>query len=227
MPQFYTAETLKFFRGIKKNQNKEWYEKNKPVYRRAVYDISAALIEALSRTPEFKALGLKGSAKASQFRLHRDVRFSHNKAPYKTHAAFVMTRSGQKKDPGVFYMHVQPGAGGLYMGYWQVDPKILANFRNWIVEHPEEYLRNVENKLKARKFSFSNEDDLKRMPRGYELVKDERIHAALKRRSFGVWEDLSDAELTGPRLDARIRSIAKRAAPLLLWGEALIGDGHA
>ncbi len=224
MAKFYTDETLKFFRGIKRNQKKEWYEKNKALYQRVFQEASGLLIEALKKNPEFGALDLKGSQKSSLFRIHRDVRFSHNKLPYKTHGAFVMTRSGGKKDPGVFYMHVEPSASGMWLGYWQLDPKILANFRNWIVEHPDRYLANVEERLKSRGLEFSSDDDLKRLPRGFQEIKDTRLHAALKRRSFGVWVPLTDAELTGPKLESKVRDFVKRASPLLLWGESLISD---
>ncbi|MEO5668416.1 MAG: DUF2461 domain-containing protein [Bdellovibrionota bacterium] len=223
MPAFYTDATLKFYRSIKRNQKKEWFEKNKPVFKSSFQDTSVKLIEALSKSPEFRALGLKGGPK-NLFRIYRDVRFSNNKAPYKTHGSFVLTRSGNKKDPGVFYMHVEPGASGFYLGYWQLDPKLLATFRSWIVSHPEEYLRNVEDKLASRKLTFSDDDNLKRLPAGFREVTDERIKPALLRRSFGVWESLSDKDLTGPRLEAKIRSFVKRAAPLLLWGEALISQ---
>jgi uncharacterized protein (TIGR02453 family) len=218
----YTPETLKFYRGLRRNQKKEWFEKNKPLYQKVFVEASRTLIERLAKTPEFRALDLKGGPRTI-FRIYRDVRFSNDKRPYKTHGAFVMTRSGNKNDPGVFYFHVQPdGDCGMYLGYWQLDPKLLVKLRHWIAEHPEKYLENVEKRLASRKLKFSTEDDMKRLPRGFETA-DERVHHALKRRSFGFWESLTDADVTGPRLEAKIRSFVRRAAPLVLWGEALVG----
>jgi uncharacterized protein (TIGR02453 family) len=222
MPSFYSTDTLKFFRGIKRNPRKDWYEKNKALYKESYSEASGRLIEVLSRSPEFQAIGLKGTAKQGVFRLHRDLRFSHDKSPYKSHNGFIMSRSGSKKDAGVFYMHFEPGASSLWMGYWLPEPQLLTRFREWIVAHPDKYLDSVERKLSARKLKFSSDDDLKRLPQAFRGVEDSRIHPALQRRSHLVFENLSDEEtLDGARLLRRVRSFAKRSAPLILWGAAL------
>ncbi len=89
------------------------------------------------------------------------------------------------------------------------------------MSYPERYLEVVEDRLRSRKLRFSTDDDLKRLPAGFTQVSDPRLKPALLRRSFGVWEDLSDEEVAGPKLTARVRSFVKRAAPLMLWGESL------
>ncbi len=221
MTEFYTPETLKFFRGIKRHPNKEWYEKNKHVYKTSYYEASSRLIEALSRTTEFQALGLRGSGKEGIFRLHRDLRFSKDKSPYKSHNGYIMSRSGSKKDAGVFYMHVEPGASSLWMGYWLPEAKLLGRFRDWIAKHPDNYLE-IESKLKARGLFFSTDEDLKKLPQAYRHIQDERLHPALKRRSHMVSEDVSDKELLdSPKLHKKIRDFARRSTPLMLWGAAL------
>jgi uncharacterized protein (TIGR02453 family) len=218
----YTNETLKFYRGIKRNPRKEWFEAHKDVYRESFIEPSSRFIESLGTSPEFRALGLKGSAKQGLFRIYRDVRFSHDKTPYKVHGAFVLSNTGSRKAQGFFYFHLQPGGkSGLYLGFWQLETKQLARFREWIVAHPERYLE-IEARLKSRKLSFSGDDDLKRLPPAYARVADPRLHPALKRRSFGVWEELADRDITSPRLEQRVRAFVKRASPLYLWGSALL-----
>jgi uncharacterized protein (TIGR02453 family) len=214
----YSEQTFKFFRGIKKNQNKIWYEKNKALYQDVFVRPSLDLVESLSETPEFRVLGLKSCGKSSVFRLHRDVRFSHNKSPYKHYNGLVMSRSGSKKDAGVFYLHVEPANCFVAFGFWQPDPKLLSAFRNWIVAHPKEYLENVETKLHLRKIEFDNSDSLKKLPLGYREESNEKIFEALKRRHFVVSERLSDKDMLSPRFKTKLRAFAKRAAPLMLWG---------
>lgn len=214
----YSTESLKFFRGIKKNPNKIWYEKHKESYKSHYVAESAELIQRLTETDEFRVLGLHGSVKKGLFRLHRDVRFSHNKIPYKHWNGFVMSRSGNKiNEQGFFYLHTEPGKCFMAMGFWHPDPKLLASMRNWIVEHPQIYL-DLEKKLKSRKLLIDNDDSLKRLPQGFQAVDNQQLHVALKRRHFIVKEDLTDAELCSSALIRKIKSFAKRSAPLVLWG---------
>lgn len=213
----YSSASLKFFKGIKKNQNKIWYDKNKELYKSTYVAESAELISKLSESPEFKVLGLRGSAKTSIFRLHRDVRFSKNKTPYKTANGFVMSRSGRKQDEGFFYLHMEPNNCFMAIGFWYPGPKLVASLRNWIVEHPKMYLE-LEKKLRLRKLKFEKDDDLKRLPQGFQKVENKDLHEALKRRHFLVQENISDADMCSPKLIKKIRSFAKRSAPLLLWG---------
>lgn len=214
----YSKSSIQFFKGIKKNPNKIWYEKNKEVYKSTYVAESAELIQRLSQSPEFQILGLRGSVKTSLFRLHRDVRFSKDKSPYKTWNGFVMSRSGQKKnDEGVFYLHMQPGECFVAVGFWEPDPKLLASMRAWIVEH-EASFENLEKKLRSRKLKFEEDHSLKRLPQGFQQVRNIRLHAPLKRRHFIISEALTDADMTSPKLALKLRSFVKRTAPLLLWG---------
>ena len=62
---------------------------------------------------------IKGDRKTSLFRIHRDVRFSNNKDPYKTNAGAAMTRTGSKNDPGVLYFHLSPEECFFAAGFYQ------------------------------------------------------------------------------------------------------------
>jgi uncharacterized protein (TIGR02453 family) len=214
----YSKASLQFFKGIKKNPNKIWYEKNKENYKKTYVAESAELMQRLAQSPEFQILGLRGSIKTSLFRLHRDVRFSKDKSLYKTWNGFVMSRSGQNKnDEGVFYLHMQPGQCFVAVGFWEPDPKLLASMRRWIVEHPEAY-ESLEAKLKSRKLKFDEEHSLRRLPQGFKSVCDKNLQAALKRRHFIISKALSDEDMTSVNLVSKLRSFVKKTAPLLLWG---------
>ena len=70
---------------------------------------------------------VKGDRKSSVFRIHRDVRFSKNKDPYKTNAGVAMTRSGSKNDPGVLYFHLSPEECFFAAGFHQPEPEALRS----------------------------------------------------------------------------------------------------
>src|SRR6476619_7498956 len=110
MTQFngFGLQALAFFKALKFHQSKEWFEENKAIYRGDVLEPMVALLDDLTATCAKQRIPLKADGKRSIFRLNRDVRFSKDKSPYKTHAGAVMTRSGGKNDPGVLYIHVSP-----------------------------------------------------------------------------------------------------------------------
>ena len=103
------AAAFDFLWGLAANNEKPWFEANRATYESAVREPVAAL--AASGTTELtkRGLPLDGDPKRSMFRLHRDTRFSNNKAPYKTNVGVVWYRRGQSKgSPGVLYFHLDP-----------------------------------------------------------------------------------------------------------------------
>ena len=106
--QGFGPEALPFFKALAFHQTKEWFEDNRATYESAIRGPMGDLVEAAAARLAKARIPIKGDRKSSLFRLHRDVRFSNNKDPYKTNAGLVMTRSGSKKDPGLVYFHLSP-----------------------------------------------------------------------------------------------------------------------
>ena len=111
------ASTLSFLRDIKKNNNREWFEKNKEKYLLAkenVATLTDALIPKLCLF-EKKFAGL--TSKECLFRIYRDVRFSKDKRPYKNNIGASINIGGKKAMNAGYYLHIEPGksflAGGI------------------------------------------------------------------------------------------------------------------
>ena len=91
----FGPNALAFFKALKFHQSKEWFEANRGLYESDVLQPMVALLEDLTATFAKKRMPLKADGKRSIFRLNRDVRFSRDKSPYKTHAGALMTRSAK------------------------------------------------------------------------------------------------------------------------------------
>src|SRR6478672_10254588 len=96
-------------------------------------DLVEDVAERLGRTK----MPIKGDRKSSLFRIHRDVRFSANKDPYKTHAGVVLTRSGNKNDPGLLYFHLSPEECFFAAGFYLPDSIKLARLRGAAARTPK------------------------------------------------------------------------------------------
>ncbi len=97
-----------------------------------------ALIDDLTAAFAARRIPLRGDGKRSIFRLNRDVRFSKDKSPYKTHAGAVMTRSGSKKDNGLLYIHIDPTGCFAAAGFYQPEARGLAALRKAMLAQPKQ-----------------------------------------------------------------------------------------
>jgi uncharacterized protein (DUF2461 family) len=107
----FAAPDLAFLTGLAAHNDRDWFTANRAVYDERLKPALAALIEALNAAFEARDLPLAGDPKKSLFRIHRDVRFSKDKRPYKTHVSATLTRDGQKLSPGLVYVHIEPDGG--------------------------------------------------------------------------------------------------------------------
>jgi len=109
-PGFAPAD-LAFLTGLAARNDREWFTANRAVYDDRLKPALGALIEALNGAFAARDLPLAGDPKKSVFRIHRDVRFSKDKKPYKTHVSATLTRDGLKLSPGLVYVHIEPEGG--------------------------------------------------------------------------------------------------------------------
>ena len=219
--QGFGPEALPFFKALAFHQTKEWFEENRETYERAVKGPMGDLVEDLAARLAAAKIPIKGDRKASLFRLHRDARFSKNKDPYKTNAGLAMTRSGAKTDPGVLYFHLSPEECFFAAGFYRLDPAPLGRLREAAARAPKAYKPMIAKLAKAG-LALSEEDALKRAPRGFDTVDDPDILMAVRQRHFICIRPVSEAEIREPALADAFCAFARDALPLLEWGwEAL------
>lgn len=175
----FKPELFTFLTELEENNTREWFQDNKDRYKAEVQEPLLEFIAAFSGpldeiSPNFVAD--PRPAGGSMFRIYRDVRFSRDKSPYKTHAAAQFRhREGRDVHAPGFYLHLEPSnvfAGG---GLWHPDGSTLGAVRTAIVKDPERWRKATSD------LSLGGES-LKRGPRGIDpehpMIED------LKRKDF-------------------------------------------
>ncbi|HYU11038.1 MAG TPA: DUF2461 domain-containing protein [Stellaceae bacterium] len=206
-----------FFRGLRKNNDPVWFKPRKAVYEAEVLAPFRELVVAVGAALADGGISLAGDPMRSIFRIYRDVRFSPDKRLYKTHAGAVLTRSGGKRDPGLLYLHLEPGESMVAAGFWHPDPPLLARLRRAMLADSEGFAVIAE-RLAAAGHPLSSDHRLSRPPRGFESAKGTAVADYVCWKSFTTHAGLSDAEMQSPAVVDRIVAFAQRALPLLEWG---------
>ena len=223
----FDDDAFALLRGIAAHQSREWFLAHKAAYEAEVRDPMAALAVALACELMARGLPFRGDARRSVFRVHRDVRFSKDKRPYKTHIGAALTRDGNKMSPGVLYIHVEPEGCFAAAGFYRPEPAKLGAIRSRIVDHAPAYRRALAAMARHGLVLAPDEDSLKRLPRGFDGATDADLVEALRRRSFIVRLPLSMADVADGGLVARLADFAAAARPLLEFGWAAVNGSSA
>jgi uncharacterized protein (TIGR02453 family) len=224
----FTPKALAFLKGLKKNNNKLWFEAHRADYEDELREPMRFLIGEMDARMRKFAPEIGGDPKRSMFRINRDIRFSKDKSPYKTHAAcwFAHRSSnakvGQEAEGGSagFYFHLEPGQCMVGAGLWMPPRPQVNAIRDLMVEKPKPFLTMVAG---LKRFGGLDGDGatLKRMPRGY----DEKHVAAkwLKYQSFTTGRVVPDSFATNAKLPALLEKEFKAMLPLVRWLNSALG----
>lgn len=226
----FSTSALRFLRNLKKNNAKPWFEAHRDDYEQALRDPMRALIEEMDTRMRRFAPEIGGDAKHSMFRIHRDIRFSRDKSPYKTHAAcwfhhrMASRNVGSEATEGSagFYFHFEPGRSMVGAGLWMPPRPQLNKLRDAIAEDPAGFDRLARG-LERRFGGLDDESTLKRMPRGF----DESHPGAkwLRYQSFTSGRMLTDAQVTSAALPSLLEKDFAGLLPLVRWLNAALGLG--
>jgi len=208
-----------FFKELSEHNDPVWFRPKKAVYETEVLAPLRHLIVAVAAALKEAGLPLAGDPQRSIFRIYRDVRFSPDKRLYKTHAGAVLTRSGNKRDPGLLYLHLAPGESMVAAGFWHPEPGLLARLRHAILGDPDGFLA-MAGRLAAAGHAIASDQRLSRPPRGFEAAGGTAVADYVCWKSFTTHARLRDDEMQSPDLVERILGFARTAWPLLEWGWA-------
>ncbi len=216
-----TKEILRFLRQLKKNNDREWMQQQKPLYqaqRGAFMDLVGNTIEGLARFEQ----GVQGlEPKDCVFRINRDIRFSKDKTLYKTHFGAYMADGGRKSMLPGYYLHLEPGNKSiLAAGVYHPPSDLLAKIRQEIDYNPKDFLKIVEKKSWKEEFGALEGERLIRAPKGYPIDHPQIQYLQLK--SFMALKRFKDTEVTDSKFSKTILQTYKRMSPLVQFLQTAI-----
>lgn len=208
---------IKFLKQLQKNNNKQWFDVHRKEYEmlRAEYvEFVDALIKEISSFDSSIAT-LKG--KQCIFRINRDVRFSKNKAPYKTNFGAYFNQRGKNGGGAGYYLHIEPGGCFLAAGVWMPEAELLNKIRQEIDYSLEDW-KTILNKTTFKKTfpgGLDTSNMLTRPPKGY--TEDNPAIHYLKMKSFVVRKCLRNQELSEKNIIKTIGKAFKETVPLVAF----------
>jgi uncharacterized protein (TIGR02453 family) len=213
---YFDDETLAFLRELRRNNDREWFAANKQRYERSVREPMLQFVADVGPALRKLSPNLVADPRpvgGSMFRIHRDVRFSRDKSPYKTHLGAHFPLGRGTAGPG-YYLHVEPGGCFLAGGIWMPDAATLHAIRTRIAERPAEW-RTASGDLDP------TEDALKRAPRGFD--PDHPMAEDIKRKHYTASFPLSDQQIKRDDLVTTFVRGCRDVAPLMRFLAAATG----
>lgn len=229
MSQF-SRHALTFLRSLRRHNRREWFEAHREDHERHIQVPMREFVLAIDARLARIAPEITGDPKRSVFRIHRDVRFSADKSPYKTHAACWFfhadgsSKVGREAHGGGagFYFHLEPGASMVGGGLWMPPRPALKRIRARLVDDATSFERVVLAPGLARRFGgLDMESALKRAPRG--VPEDHDAVRWLRLQSYTIGRRLTDTQVTGRGLLAAVVTDLETMRPLIRWLNEALG----
>ena len=209
----FSAETLRFLRGLKRNNRREWFNAHREQYETQVRQPMTAIVERLADDFRDFAPELVASPKVSMYRIYRDTRFSENKTPYKTHVAAVFPTRGLLKHEGAgAYFHISPDEVWIGGGMYSPQPTQLYAVREHIASNVNQLRAIVESPGFRRQFGKLHGEKLQRVPRGFP--RDHPAAEYLKFRHFLAGADFPGTFAASPKFYSTLLAVFRQVVPL-------------
>lgn len=192
-----TKESLQFLDDLKKNNNRDWFQDNKKryeIFKKDYHQLVSDFLDAMKPLdPSLELLEVKNCT----FRINRDIRFSKDKSPYKTHLGVWLSSGAKGQNRSGYYVHIEKGASFIAGGFYSPEPDQLKKVRKEIAFFHDDLEAILNDKNFKKEFGSldTNEgNSLKNPPRGYE--KDHPAIEFLKLKSFTATQKYDIAEVT-------------------------------
>ena len=192
-----TKESLQFLDDLRKNNNREWFQDNKKryeVFKKDYHQLVSDFLDAMKPLdPSLELLEIKDCT----FRINRDIRFSKDKSPYKSHLGVWMSTGAKGANRSGYYVHIEKGGSFIAGGFYSPEAEDLKKVRKEIAffyDDLQEILNDKNFKKEFGSLDVNENNSLKSMPRGYE--KDHPAIEFLKLKSFTATQPYDISEVT-------------------------------
>jgi len=226
LPRFtgFSKQSLAFFRNLAKNNNKMWFDRNKDVYEQQVLVPARDFIVVMGDKLKKIAPGVHADPRVNNsiFRLNRDIRFSHDKTPYKTHLGLWFWEGQRPRmECSGFYFHLESSRFMLGVGLYGFPKDMLETYRRSVV-HPNygSALAKAIAGIKKNKDYYLGEQHYKKTPQGYDPAHKNAEYLLYDGLYAGLELPVS-SELFSEELVDLCFEHYKKMAPLHRWLLAL------
>ena len=203
----FEKSSFQYLTALQKNNNRDWFAETKPTYlvaQKNAKEVFEAIHQKLQSHDEIE--------KSKMMRIYRDVRFSHDKTPYKAHFANSYSRLG-KELRGSYFLRIRPGESFLAGGFWEPSKEDLFRIRKEIELDASEIRALLEHKNYRKHFgnSFESFSELKTAPRGFD--KEHPSVDLLRKKGFIAVRNFTDAEVLSENFIAEVSESYKALRP--------------
>ena len=194
---------LEFLNDLKRNNNREWFQSNRNRYEAAREKVLFMTELFIREIRKFDNDIPMMDPKECLFRIYRDIRFSPDKRPYKTHFGSFIGKGGFKSNRAGYYFHLRPGENYLGGGIYMPPAPVLKALRTAIFDQPEAYMDILNDPGFKCYFTDYEGEKLKTAPKGFP--PDFPYIELLKPKSYAFGMNLTDAEvLDGEYIDKTV-----------------------
>ena len=201
------SSSVSFFKKLKKNNNRDWFAENKPKFKELELEIKAFGEELKDRLNEFDNVD-----RFKLFRIYRDIRFSKDKTPFKTHFGLYWNRLKPRLRGG-YYLHIAPNNNFLACGFWDPNPKDLYRIRKEFLHDANEFRKILKSKEIYSIWGNLEGTELKTAPRNFD--KNHPDIDLIRKKQFVFKINYSDKEVLEKRFIDKIELSLKAIRPFL------------
>jgi uncharacterized protein (TIGR02453 family) len=211
---YFREDALKFLRGLKRNNRREWFEERRGIYEKELKQPMLAVIDRITDAmADFAPAHVRPAAKC-MMRIYRDTRFSADKTPYKTQIAAWWTRNGlEKTSGGGYYFHVSATGVIVAAGIYMPEREQLLAIRMQLLEQHEELRRLLSDKKLRKLMDLDKSATLTRPPKGFSA--DHPGIDLIRQQQWGVEANLPVDVAMGKDLVKEVVTRFRLAAPIV------------
>ncbi|MFV0540241.1 MAG: DUF2461 domain-containing protein [Aestuariibaculum sp.] len=194
-----------FLSKLEKNNNRDWFNNNKKEFQAIQKEVNAFFEVIKNNLNQHDDID-----KLKMFRIYRDVRFSKNKAPYKTNFGGSFHRTKPKLRGG-YYIHIEPGESFIATGFWQPEPADLLRIRKEF-EMDDSEMRDILNNTDIKTLWGNIEGEaVKTAPKGFD--KEHKAIDLIRKKQYYFIRKFSDKEVTGSQFFSEVTTSFKAIRP--------------
>lgn len=207
-----TKVTLAFLKAVKENNNLEWMNKNRDLYKMERDNFHTFVEKLIPQVQKLDKNIWELSVKECTFRFNKDIRFTKDKSPYKTNFWVIIREEGKKWDGAGYYVHIEPGKCFIGWGMYMPPAPTLHRVRTHIAKRYKQLEKIISTPAFKKIFGSLQWDKLVNIPRWFD--KNHKAGELLKMKSFFVGHNLTDKKVLQEDFIAYCISVFKVMKPL-------------